>query len=57
MSRSRKLNEARTAFLKGKNDTATLTKEMTSLNISDESELEDAESEIEWLFEEEWSEF
>ncbi|KAK1334778.1 LOW QUALITY PROTEIN: hypothetical protein QTO34_004345 [Cnephaeus nilssonii] len=48
----RKLNEARIAFLKGKDDVATLTKEITSLNISDECELEDEACEIEWLFEE-----
>lgn len=52
MSRRRKLKEARIAFLKGKDDVATLTKEITSLNISDECELEDEACEIEWLFEE-----
>ncbi|XP_059512159.1 uncharacterized protein LOC132211537 [Myotis daubentonii] len=55
MPRSRKVHEARTAFLKGKNDTATLTKEITSLNISDECELEDEACEIGWVFVEEVS--
>lgn len=50
MSRSRKLSEARIAFLKGKNDVAPLPKEITSLDISDACESEDKASETEWLF-------
>lgn len=53
LSGSRKLKEATVASLKGNNDIATLTKEITSLNISDEYEWEDEE--IEWVFEEEVS--